>query len=301
MITETQRQRRKKYLGSSDAPQVCGVSLYGGPADVYAAKVLEVEKDENASMTVGTWTEGGIKAWFQNETGKRVHNKNLSRVADNGVLAANYDGFVDGEPAMVEVKTAGIVSPLTDEWREALDKNTLPPFVLVQVHHQFAVMPEMQRCYVPMLIGGVGFIYKVVDRDQQLVQSITDCEIDFWQNHVVKRVPPDDYRPKLEILKSVVREEGKTVQLDKALIEAWNMAKEDAKDAETRKDNAWAAILSVLGDAEIGQSEIGQIRYVVELAGMRLDADAIKTNEPSVWEKYAKQATRRVPRFKKAK
>ena len=41
-----------------------------------------------------------------------------------------------------------------------------------------------------VLIGGNKFVYKKIERDEDIIQYLVNMEQDFWLNHVEKDVPP---------------------------------------------------------------------------------------------------------------
>lgn len=297
MITAKQREMRKKYLGSSDAPKVCGVSPWGGQIDVYFEKKADAEKEVNEAMSLGNYLENPIAQWFSDTYKKKVTSANLFRVSENGIMSTNFDRFVVGADEAVEIKSAGIVSPLPDRWREAVEKGVTPEDVTIQCVHQLAVLPQLQRIWVPCLLGFYGFRLFVIERDSELIDMVTKIECDFWNRYIVPGVQPEGI-PDLSLVKSLKRLEGKSVPVDRALIDVWLDAKAKLKDATEFKEMSEAKMLAALGDAEIGESAGGILKYIKEGAGVRVDSDLLEERYPEIKKEVSYPATRRVLRWK---
>ena len=45
-------------------------------------------------------------------------------------------------------------------------------------------------CYIAVLIGGQKFIWKRIERDQELIDVLTEQLVEFWENNVIKGVEP---------------------------------------------------------------------------------------------------------------
>lgn len=288
MITEKQRQNRRKYLGSSDAPAVAGVSPWRNPADVYWDKIKSPSENEsephNEAITVGNLCEGAVLDWFCRETGKKIL-RNQRRVHENGIMAASFDALVVGENEAVEAKTTGITSPLNrDEWGE-VGTDEVPNYILAQVQHQMAVLPEIKIIWVPVLMGGVGFRMYRVERSDELIETLEKIEVKFWTEYVEKRLPPPDDLPTIETIKKIDRAPNKTVRIADDMISAWLNAKSARSAAEKVEEEAKRTLLAALGDAEAGECSFGKLTYF----------------QQSMKERVLPATTYRVPRFKEFK
>ena len=98
-------------------------------------------------------------------------------------LRANIDREVVRENAILECKTANQF--LAKEWAG----DEVPLSYLCQVQHYMNVLNK-DYCYIAVLIGGQKFIWKRVERDQELIDVLTEQLVDFWENNVIKGVEP---------------------------------------------------------------------------------------------------------------
>lgn len=286
MITENQRESRRKFLGSSDAPALVGVNPWKNAADLYWEKIRPPSENKktstNDAVIIGNFCEDAVLEWFSQTTGKKIV-RNQRRVHPNGIMAANFDALVIGEEEAVEAKTAGIVSRLDENWGE-IETDEIPEHVIVQVQHQMSVLPTVQVVWVPVLMGGVGFRKYRVERNQAFIDDLEKLEVNFWHNHIEKLVPPDDL-PTIETIKKIRRVPKKTVALQDDLVSNWQKTRAASSIAEKEKDEALRLLLGALGDAEEGFCSLGSVTYY----------------EQTTKERIVPASTYRVARFKAKK
>ena len=87
------------------------------------------------------------------------------------------------ENAILECKTANQF--LAKEWAG----DEVPLSYLCQVQHYMNVLNK-DYCYIAVLIGGQKFIWKRVERDQELIDVLTEQLVNFWENNVIKSIEP---------------------------------------------------------------------------------------------------------------
>ncbi len=170
---------------------------------------------------------------------------------DGGPLAANLDGLCRPMGANIEAKSVnGTIDP--DEWGEPWT-DQVPPRVIIQTHVAM-ICGKLSISYVPMVMP----IYKrfefrifEIKFNPALAAEIRDRAISFWNDNVLAEKPPEDSIGTLEVLKKMKREPETVAEVDDALVQAWEAAKEEekaanevAKDAKERSQEAQARILS---------------------------------------------------------
>lgn len=267
-ITKEQREERRNFLGSSDAAAVLNLDGYRNTYDVYAEKVGLVDRGDftNDAIDVGNYLEEGVIRWFCDKMGVQpILNRDGSdnrRVHINGVMSANIDCFVAGDPSQaIEAKTHGVVSGrIDDAWGE-IGTSEVPDRVAVQCLHQMAVVPTLQVVWVPVLLGGVGLRYYRIDRNDSAIANIEEAEMFFWENHVKKKVAPSDFTPSMETIKRMKRVPNKTVHVEDYLVQEWLEAKDRSSVADKLKEEKQKALLAALGDAEAGICSLGDVAY----------------------------------------
>lgn len=177
-------ERRRKGIGGSDVAAILGLSPWSTPLSVYMQKVEGwQDENENEAMYWGSVLEEPVARRWSEETGKKIRRKNARLVHPiYDELIANIDRDVVGEKALLEVKTANAFK--ATDWDDAV-----PDHYLTQCLHYLNVTKN-EKCYLAVLIGGSQFKRFVVHYDQELINQIQQRCVDFWQDHVIKKVPP---------------------------------------------------------------------------------------------------------------
>lgn len=265
-ITEAQRVARVNHLGGSDIPQLLGFSPYGNSYDLWLLKTGRVQPKERTQgyITAGNLLEKPIIDWLRGHlacgsiiTSDDGKDGDIERKVDGTPIVVHIDGIVEETGDPVEGKTEGVDHPVLMPWGEA-GSDEVPEHVCLQAHcHLMATDREI--CHVPTFLGGRGFGYFFVKRDNKIVELIRREAIDFWENHVLKDVPPENVAPSLAMAKRIRSVEGEPRELDAEKVQAWIDAKEAATAAVKTKEFHHAEILACLDGVDTGTSELGDI------------------------------------------
>jgi predicted phage-related endonuclease len=261
MITAEQRANRKNHLGSSDLPAILGYSRFSTPYDVWLEKTGRIPYDPTDVPTdyqeAGNFLELSVLQWALD----KKYIGNIQRdpelpVADTPIVV-HIDAVDLGTGNPVEVKTEGLYGPIIQPWGDA-GSNEVPEYTCIQCHgHLMATGADI--CHVPTFLGGRGFGYFYVERDEKLVDLIREAALKFWHEYVLKDTPPPESVPSLDLIKKIRRVEGEPVELADELIEAWLEAKKAAKDTEEQKNAMRAKILAALDGHQEGTCSQGLI------------------------------------------
>ena len=273
MITAEQRELRRKYIGSSDSAAILGLSPFANIADVYWNKVGHADQPENPSMKAGNQLEAVVLDYAEETIGKELLRDQLTI---DDIFCANHDALVCGTNHGVEAKTSGITGPgVNDQWGEP-GTDQVPEHVLVQCQHQIMVA-KLQMVWVPALIGGRGFQMYEVHRDDQLIESMKRRLRKFWEEHVLCQMPPEDALPSIDVIRRVRRVPEKITQMPGNVVEKWQEAKARLKVAKQEQEAAEALLLTYMGDAEAGDSDMGRVTfYEQKRAGYTVEASSFR-------------------------
>lgn len=276
---------RQKGIGGSDVATILGLNKWKSAYQLWLEKTGQVEIKETDSEPAywGNVLEEVVAKEFQERTGKKVRRRNL--VFEHPLhpfLRANIDRDVVGEKAILECKTANVF--LGKEW----DGEEVPLSYLCQVQHYMNVL-NRDCCYIAVLIGGQKFIWKKVERDQELIDTITERLVDFWENNVLNGIEPpiDGSEATSDFLKDKYSEEGtKEITLPSKfdeLIESRRQLKESEKTLKTEISKIENEIKNELGkkDAVIGITPKHIISWRSQ-SRRGLDNDAFKEKYPEV-------------------
>lgn len=288
-------QWRKKGIGGSDVGAICGINKYKSPIAVYLDKIGELPDEDQQSESAywGTILEDMVAKEFEIRTGKKVRRKNaMLRHPEYPWMMANVDRLVVGERALLECKTTSAY--MNSEWID--DK--VPESYILQCQHYMAVM-GFEKCYIAVLVGGNNFVWKLIERDEEIIQYLIDIEKNFWINHVEKRVPPeiDGSEASSEILKILYPEalEGSEVLLDYEageLVQKRVELKEQEKELKDQLNEVENKLKAKLGKNETGKVDNFKITWKT-VNSSKLDTKALKENHLDIYEKYCKVSSYR--------
>ena len=289
MITQAQREERKKYIGSSDVAAILGVDKYKSAYDIYLEKtghLQQIEDDPNEAMEIGVMLEKAILHNAEKELGRMILNpERLEFRHESLPIVSHPDGIVIKSGDVVDAKTSGILTHLTDGWGED-GSDSVPEGIMVQCHVHM-MCKKVDTCHVPALLGGRGRVLYHVSASKDLLEIIAEKVDVFWTKHVQADTPPQDSVPSMEVAKLIHREPNKVLPVHQADVEYWLTRVEARKAAEEEEENAEAAILAQLVDAEASEPMpgFGQVTYL----------------EQSRAEHVVKASTFRVLRMKREK
>jgi putative phage-type endonuclease len=281
---------RKKGIGGSDSAAIVGLDRYRSPFDVYADKLgLRSEIPDNEAMRQGRDFEQYVAERFMEATGKKVRRRNaMLQHPEYPFMNANIDRWVVGENAGLECKTTSVLN------RAKFSQGEFPPNYYVQCMHYMAVTGA-DRWYLAVLVLNKAFHVFTIERDEAEINALIEAEKDFWENHVLKQIPPapDGSESTSEIIKQLFPEarEREEVALfgyeDK--IEQYLQLDSQVKKLEKQRDALKQELQLALSDAEIGRAQ----GYVVEWKNQvrqTLDTQKLKKEQTEIYEKYLKPA-----------
>lgn len=302
-LTPEQIQQRMGYLGGSDVAAVLGLSRFKTPLKIWAEKTGQLLPEDisgQINVRLGNKLEQTVAEFFMEETDKKVHRVNETIYhPKHPFLAANIDRRVVGEEALLECKTAS--AWVAKEWAG----EDIPQEYVIQVLHYLAVTGKKYG-YIAVLIGNQDFKWKKIERDEEVIKSMIEKEVNFWNNFVVPKVMPMQisYQDSDTLYRLFpTAEEGSVVELgddaDK-LIETRNAMVQDKKSLEAQLDRMENEIKAILKENESGESE----RYIVTWKNqVRSNVDSKKLAEefPEIHAKVQKEIALRVLRIKAKK
>ncbi len=171
---------RRKGLGSSDAAAILGIDPWKTKYDLYCEKVMPVQDDyDNYAMARGRELEPHVRALLEERYGLLLEPRNI----DHGeIWRASVDAIcLDGD-YLFEIKCPG------EKAHSIARQNKVPDYYIPQLQHQLLVTGLLYLMYVSYRDG--DFILVKVDRDEKYIQELKEAETQFWNEHVLKKIPP---------------------------------------------------------------------------------------------------------------
>lgn len=243
---------RKRYIGGSDVAAVCGVSKWKTPLDVYNEKLgLSEPFAGNAATKAGLKLEDTIAEWYAEESGFKVVRDNKMRIHKAiPFLAANIDRKIlkpDGyeTPGVLEIKTAGHYA--AKNWDEE------PPVdYVMQLQHYLDVTGYAWGEFA-VLIDGRDFRRYYQVRDEELIAMKNELLTKFWNENVLKQIPPAPINSEdIQTLYSRI-EGGKTIEAAPTVaetIEKLRSLKVQIKDLKSIEDELTERVQLAMLDAD---------------------------------------------------
>lgn len=292
---------RRNGIGGSDAAAILGLDRYKSPFDVYADKIgLKQEQPDNEAMRQGRDLESYVASRFMEATGKKIRRCNkILRHPQYDWMIADVDGLVVGENAGFEAKTTSILN------RAKFAQGEYPPNYYVQCVHYMAVTGA-ERWYLAVLVLNKAFHVFTIERDEAEIQALIEAEKQFWEEHVLRQVPPqpDGSEATTELIKQLFPEakQRETVALfgyeDK--ISQYLELDKQIKELEKQREAIKQELCLTLGDAEMGRAQ----GYIIEWKNQTrqtLDTQRLKKEQAEIYQQYLKPVqTVRVFKIKEA-
>lgn len=213
-LPEKQWLEWRKGIGGSDASIVLGISPFATARDLYFDKLGVVSyKDDNSNwvaLQIGHLLEDLVAEIFHKKTGFPIYQiKKMFYHPLYPYMLADVDYFVtlpSGETAILEIKTTNYNGK--DAWW--MDgKETVPVNYEAQGRHYMAVT-NLNHVFYCCLYGNSedNVIIRHIERDAAYEEELTALEGIFWNENVLKKIPPPYTEDGDLVLQSVKHQVG---------------------------------------------------------------------------------------------
>lgn len=284
---------RRKGIGGSDASVILGINKWQTPFELWLDKTGQVPVSESGSEAAyfGSLLEDIVAKEFEIRSGKKVRRrKAMLKHPEHDFILANVDRMIVGEKAILECKTTSAYN--LKEWED----DEIPDSYIVQVQHYLGVLgPEYKKAYFAVLIGGNKFVWKEIERDDELIAMIFQAEIEFWNEKVLGGKAPvlDGSSAAEEYLKQRYAEVegGKVVDLtsdNKTRIQHYLHLKEQINELTLQAKELENQIKHEMKEAEYGFIGNYQTSWK-SVSTNRIDSKKLKEQFPDVYEKVTKE------------
>lgn len=273
---------RMTGIGGSDVAAILGLSKWRTPYQVWEEKTGRKKSDRDSEILhFGNVLEQVVADEFAARRKVKVQRRNqLIRSTDHPELVANIDRYIVGG-GVLECKTADKFT--RHLWGDSASDD-VPEYYLTQVQHYMHVT-GWHEGYLAVLIGGNEYRDYEIPYDAELAEYCAARCVEFWNNFVVKDVPPpltasDDLSNAFQLVS------GSTItatQEIETLVEKIKELKSAKKEAETLEAELSAQVKIFIGENETLFSRDG-----VKLATWKKNKDSQKTVID--WEAIAEEA-----------
>ena len=296
-------QVRRQGIGSSDAAAACGIHPYLSMLELWMIKTGRMSSNIDASSNNGIdgysplyWgntLEPMVAKYYQEHTGNKVRRVNAVLQHPNpnkAFMLANLDYAITGndEVQILECKTAG-------EHGAKLWRDGVPLYVTCQVQHQLAVTGKQAAHICVLLCGHEAKIYKV-ERDERLIESITEHERLFWQYVETDTPPnPDHSESAARALKQLYPIAKPSSKVDlrgddgaNKLFEQLLSYRASIEDIEQRHDQVKHQLQTLIADNEVAVFDKGAISWKRSKDSVGFDSKAVIKAHPELLKQFSK-------------
>lgn len=194
---------RNEGIGGSDAGTILNLNPWKDRYTLWAEKTGRAEPKDlsnNEKVYWGTKQEPLVAERFEEETGYKVRKMGTVQSLINPFMFANVDRMVVGKEAGLEIKTTDFTEAI--KW----DNGEIPNNYYCQCLHYLAVLPNIKRWYIAVLIGGNRYKCTYIDRSDDEVNYLIQKEKEFWE-YVKNDVEPPvtDTDTCTDVLKSIYK------------------------------------------------------------------------------------------------
>ncbi|MEH6439328.1 YqaJ viral recombinase family protein [Bacillus sp. JHAA] len=293
MSREEWLMERRKGIGGSDASVILGLNKWRTAFELWLDKTGQVPVSESASEAAyfGSILEDIVAKEFEVRSGKKVRRKkSMLKHPEHDFILANVDRMIVGEKAILECKTTSEYN--LKEW----ENDEIPADYIVQVQHYLGVLgPEYKKAYFAVLIGGNKFVWKEIERDDELIEMIFTAEVEFWNTAVLGGVAPalDGSSAAEEYLKKryAETESNKVIDLtavNRERIKQYLQLKESIAELQLQAKELENQIKHEMKEAEYGFIGNYQTSWKPVITN-RIDTNKLKEQFPDVYEKVTKE------------
>jgi len=189
MLTDKEIQARREGLGGSDVAALFGLSPWKSPLQIYQDKIEPPQPQEMTEwQKLGHVLEKNVLIpYYQEHYEGDLSFPSTQLHRTHKFMIGHIDGLVKNTTTLVECKNVGGYKN-TDQWGEA-ESDMVPYPYLLQCQHYMEVF-NASETHLVALFGGNKIETFVLKRNEKLIKKIIEKEKSFWENHVLKKIPP---------------------------------------------------------------------------------------------------------------
>ena len=223
-------RERKNYLGGTDLSAIAGLNPYRTALDVYLDKTSDdIACETSPAMRWGNLLEDVVAKAYSEDTGQTIEiEPNTIYHPSMKFLGANIDRWVGDKEYVLECKTAGFTRG--KEWGE-VGTDQIPESYLIQCAF-YASICDVPKVDIAVLIAGQDFRIYTYNRNKDLEDKIIKIGVNFWHNHIEKRIPPKCVNTR-ETFNLFLQSNHHEIVAESNIMEKWEQLK-SLKEEESR-------------------------------------------------------------------
>jgi putative phage-type endonuclease len=309
--------RRTNSIGGSEIGMIAGFSNYGSALTVYNDKLGLVKRFEgNIHTEFGTRLEPLIRDWVQNDFLKatdielKTYEYPFMMIdKEYNFLSANIDGLAKLSDNYIyyENKDTGEVKYIPKDELIGIEIKTASEFLKIIWEGEEIPDTYYLQCQWYMMITGLKHFlivymigkeirWKVVPRCEEDIKAIRTIGVDFWNNHIIPKIPPDVSGNKRET-EQIVEQQGTLkddidIPITDNKLQYYNELSEKIKKLEAEKETLKQKIFLEMEDSKKGFSSDGEFKINrFPVTREKLDVKKLKEQHPNIYKEYLKDST----------
>lgn len=282
---------RRMGIGGSDIGAILGLNPYRTALDVYLDKVGESDKDEeNDFQKWGKRLEPVIADEFaERHPEYKVQRINAILQSDKSpIFLANVDRLIigaDKRRGVLEIKNTGEYKK--DQWSD----NNIPDMHMAQFQWYLGVM-DLQWGYVAVLIGGNKYQDVLIDRNDELINTMFARAQEFWDMFVIRKQAPMPTYQDTETLKEMFPNSiDNAIELPTEAADAiaqMQTAEEAEEQARQIKEEAKNKLKMWLADNDTGLLDKWKVTWKKSKDSVAFDDKLFAQENPGIYRMYTK-------------
>lgn len=286
-------RERQTGIGGSDVGAILGVDKFRTPMDVYLSKIGDVDELDTAPIRRGRRLEGVARDMYTELTGRDVYPAEpMVRHSEYPMLFINPDGAVarrveeGGRHADLgphnEIGTLEVKSPGLRAFAE-MRSNGMSQSYFLQVQHGLGIMEKPFGAFAAYSAERDEMLHFDLEPDWELIRKTQVILVEWWERHVVKRVPPEE-TAKFEIPADAQIPAGEVTRIvtPEFLAQAaryWD-ARELSEMAEALLEEEKARLIKAMGGALVVETDDYRFIHRHTKRGTTFDKKALEAAQP---------------------
>ena len=221
-------ENRHEYIGASEIGIIMGVGLFKTPFQLWCEKTQKINPEENISteqeerMLMGTMLEDVIAQHYAKKHDVAVRRAPKVYVHPKyPFLRGHADRIVTGTEKGLECKNTSEYN--FDKW----NGEDIPEQYILQCQWLMGLSGR-KEWDIAVLIGGNKYKDKPIKFDKDLFEHMVEVAVDFWNNNVLKDVPPALTEADNDTIKNLYPSNNEELLdltgIDKALLDSFEEA-----------------------------------------------------------------------------
>lgn len=176
---------RRSRIMATDSAKIMGENPWASPLDCYEEKINGKETFITSSMKRGIELEPHVR----NLISERTNTKLSPKVFESTLypfMGASLDAISDDLKTLYEIKVVG------EKTMQKAINNDISMMYIIQCHKHMIVL-NLQEMHLFFYYNDFITFDKVIKRDEKLVKKIIKADENFWESHILPKIPPEKY------------------------------------------------------------------------------------------------------------